>query len=278
MTSSTLADYFEDADGIKKGELRQNQFGGMIGGPVIKNKVFFFADYEGLAQNPGDGSARFVCPRLRNERAAIPTCRDLITLQTSSGTLTDALGRTMPYGTILDPATTRPITAGAAGFSVRIDCRTASGYARDPFGTCAASTVPLHSAGCGLNQLPAGRLDPECDRLLNLYPSPNKRIRSFPITRIRQNSTSISNSFDTRLDINFNDKNQLFYRFSYKDDPQFIPGHLWRHCGRRRLPARQPDRARAAKRSGLHSCVLAKPRQRRSRRLELPAHHARRHQ
>ena len=32
------------------------------------------------------------------------------------------------------------------------------------------------------------------------------------------------NSFDTRMDINFSEKNQLFYRFSYVDDPQFIPG------------------------------------------------------
>jgi hypothetical protein len=29
-------------------ELRQNQFGGSIGGPIIKNKAFFFGDYEGL--------------------------------------------------------------------------------------------------------------------------------------------------------------------------------------------------------------------------------------
>jgi hypothetical protein len=31
-----------------KPELRQNQFGGSIGGPVIKDKTFFFFDYEGL--------------------------------------------------------------------------------------------------------------------------------------------------------------------------------------------------------------------------------------
>ena len=29
-------------------ELRQNQFGGSLGGPIIKNKAFFFGDYEGL--------------------------------------------------------------------------------------------------------------------------------------------------------------------------------------------------------------------------------------
>ena len=32
------------------------------------------------------------------------------------------------------------------------------------------------------------------------------------------------NAFDTRLDLNLSEKNQLFYRFSYVDDPQFIPG------------------------------------------------------
>jgi hypothetical protein len=36
------------ADGtLLKPELRYNQFGGAIGGPIIKNKLFFFADYQG---------------------------------------------------------------------------------------------------------------------------------------------------------------------------------------------------------------------------------------
>src|ERR1700688_5319675 len=46
-------DYFEDAGRVPKGELRQNQFGGMIGGPVLTNKIFFFADYEGLRRIQG---------------------------------------------------------------------------------------------------------------------------------------------------------------------------------------------------------------------------------
>ena len=34
----------------RKPELRQNQFGGSIGGPIRKNKTFFFGDYEGFRQ------------------------------------------------------------------------------------------------------------------------------------------------------------------------------------------------------------------------------------
>jgi hypothetical protein len=40
--------YFNNATGVPKGNFSQNQFGGTIGGPVLKNKVFFFADYQGL--------------------------------------------------------------------------------------------------------------------------------------------------------------------------------------------------------------------------------------
>ena len=38
---------------MPKGELRQNQFGVSLGGPIIKNKVFIFGDYEGLRRLQG---------------------------------------------------------------------------------------------------------------------------------------------------------------------------------------------------------------------------------
>jgi hypothetical protein len=41
-------DFFFTSKQGKKPELRQNQFGGSIGGPIFHDKTFFFGDYEGL--------------------------------------------------------------------------------------------------------------------------------------------------------------------------------------------------------------------------------------
>jgi len=46
-------DYFDRVGEANKNELRQNQFGGSIGGPIRKNKTFIFGDYEGFRQISG---------------------------------------------------------------------------------------------------------------------------------------------------------------------------------------------------------------------------------
>ena len=35
----------------QKPPLRRNQYGGVLGGPIVKNKAFFFGDFEGFRQN-----------------------------------------------------------------------------------------------------------------------------------------------------------------------------------------------------------------------------------
>ena len=47
------ADFFENANGLKKAEFRRNQFGGSAGGPIKKDKIYVFGDYEGLRQSKG---------------------------------------------------------------------------------------------------------------------------------------------------------------------------------------------------------------------------------
>ncbi len=38
---------------LRKPEYRQSQYGGSVGGPILKNKTFFFSDYEGFRQVQG---------------------------------------------------------------------------------------------------------------------------------------------------------------------------------------------------------------------------------
>src|SRR5580658_3777694 len=41
-------DWFANANGLPRPELRQNDFGGVLGGPIKKDELFFFGSYEGL--------------------------------------------------------------------------------------------------------------------------------------------------------------------------------------------------------------------------------------
>ena len=109
------ADFFERKQNstgalqTSKGELRQNQYGFSIGGPVViphvldgRNKLFFFGDYEGLKRRQGvphNGSV----PTLQERNSGYTNFQELL----QGTTFTDPLGRTIPFGTIFDPATTR---------------------------------------------------------------------------------------------------------------------------------------------------------------------------
>ncbi len=217
------ADWFEANAGIKKGELRQNQFGGSIGGPIKRDKLFFFGDYEGLRRVQGTVLTGTV-PTASERNSGYSNLSDLITGQGGGNPTNDridALGRRIPFGAILDPATTRAVTSGVVDpVSGRQAAQT--GYVRDPINTnCPASSSTFDN--CTLNQIPANRLDPNAVKLLNLYPSPT----TGGFTSNFTNSPSLyehRNAFDTRIDYNINAANQIFGRYSFVDDPDYIPG------------------------------------------------------
>jgi hypothetical protein len=216
------ADFFENNNGVKKGELRMNQFGVSGGGPIIKNKLFFFGDYEGLRRVQGTSSTNTV--PTANERSSNYTNLADILSQNDGSTRTDILGRAIQKGTILDPATTRFVASGAVDpISGMTNSSGADGYVHDPFSTkCNATTKSFTLAACSdLNQLPANRIDPNAVKLLNLYPSPNSGLATYGVS---PNLFQHSNSFDTREDYNATAKDQIFARVSYVDNPQYIPG------------------------------------------------------
>jgi hypothetical protein len=84
-------DYFSEQANVPKPIFRQNQFGGVLGGPIKKNSTFFFVSYEGTRKSQGQAILSIV-----------PTAAQL------SGDMTlDALGSPAPP--IFDPATTRTV-------------------------------------------------------------------------------------------------------------------------------------------------------------------------
>lgn len=204
------ANFFENAGGIPKGEFRQNQFGGSIGGPVIiphlyhgKDRTFFFFDYEGTRIRQAVPYTSTVPTAL--ERSSGYT--NLSELLTQGGTQTDVLGRTTPLGQVFDPSTTRPVIAGQVDPVTGLTANS-TGFVREPFPG---------------NIIPANRLDPNAIALLNLFPAPNNpslfsNFTSNPVLRVN------ANQFDARGDQVIGAKDQMFVRVSYSDSPEFIPG------------------------------------------------------
>jgi hypothetical protein len=200
-------DWFLAHTGKPKPAFNRNQFGFTLGGPIWRDKTFFFVDYQGTRLSQGQAYVSTV-PTALERSSGYTNYNDLLTNQT--GTQTDSLGRVTPIGTVFDPATTRTTTKGALD-PVTNMVATANGSVRDPFPG---------------NIVPASRISPIAVKLLNLFPAPNNG-SSFVNNYISspQRIDNI-NAEDARIDHNFSAKDQMFVRASYSYEPKNTPAPL----------------------------------------------------
>jgi hypothetical protein len=193
---------------------KQNQFGFTLGGPIVKSRTFFFGDYEGLrirqatpllsliptpAMIGGDFSAQLTnVPAMAvDPNTGMPTGQIAL----------DCNGNSTFMGEIFDTRLTESVANGSANPFA----------AMNPNGMCG---FPIVNASGTLNVFPA--VDPLAARLSAFWPTPNTGIagNNF-LSDPRRRETR--NNFDVRIDHKISDKDNAFGRFSYEDQPSFIP-------------------------------------------------------
>ncbi len=188
----------------------RNQFGFTVGGPVIKNKLFLFGDYQGLRQNVPSGPAYSTVPTdaMRGTGTAAPGEADFSALL--DPTMTAGLDLSATGGVIYDPSTDGTVCTPIGQPNANCPATNPNG-AKQFMGT-----------GAQPNVIPADRLNPVALAYINAFPEPNctpaqDPNNCFPIKHnFKINRTVIENwdDFDIRGDYILDPKNALFVRFS----------------------------------------------------------------
>lgn len=181
-------DYFQARDQFtqqtgKLPPLRWNQFGGSIGGPIKKDKLFAFFDYQGTRQhNGGEISTR------------VPTAAERTGDFSDFWVITPSNPTQIP---IFDP------TTGGAG-----------GSGRTQFSDPSRATPSNPS---GLNIIPQSLIPSQVTNLLNLLPPPDLTPGDPASDNYVKSGTQIfnTNQFDIRVDHYLNDRLRYFGRYSY---------------------------------------------------------------
>ncbi|MGA2350330.1 MAG: carboxypeptidase-like regulatory domain-containing protein [Terracidiphilus sp.] len=174
----------------------QNQFGGTVGGPIWKNKAFFFFDYEGnrIIQD---------FPYI----TSMPTARMLATPGDFSELLTPANTNQSLFWQLFEPYSGGGVqTAGIGAAKMGTAC------------------------GNPNNVMCANEIDPVAKALfLAAYSKPpGQRISSVPASQVYNNwagsqgVTDTTNQFDVRVDYNQSEKDQVFGRVSWQHENKYV--------------------------------------------------------
>ena len=186
----------------------QNQFGATFGGPIIKDRTFFFVDYEGLriAQ---------ALPQL----SLVPTPAEI------GGDFSSFLTTTPAYSVDMIGNQTNQVAKDCSGHPTFMgeifNSRLAQPYSLNPSGFCGVP-IGVDGAGNPTNIFPSSLIDPLAARLSALFPAPNTSLNGSNFL-VDPRRTASRNNFDVRIDHKISDRDSLFGRFSYEHQPSFTP-------------------------------------------------------
>lgn len=178
-----------------------NQFGGSLGGPIRKDKTFFFLDYQAKTQRLGVPFTGLV-----------PT-----TAMTTPDAAGDYYFNLDPFGNL----------RGSAAFP-----NLRNPYSKVPLQCVPGSNTPEPVASNGsqtpgdvCNVIPAALVNPLGAKLITLYPTPNANNPSLGFNYVNQPVRKLNEGTgDIRVDHTFSSKDSIFARFSYDQATNFVPG------------------------------------------------------
>jgi hypothetical protein len=192
--------------GTARNPFKQNQFGGAVGFPIIKNKLFMFGDYQGTRIRTAGGAI----PNLGTGGFfTIPTPAmvhgDFSQLLGSSIGTDPATGQNILQNEIFDPRTTTCLSGCLPGTL-----------------TSAPGASPVYTrAPFPGNKIPITAMDPASVKLASLYPAPNQPVApgNYPQNDFYEVTPASwdTNQGDGRVDYHLNDKNSIFGSISWSE-------------------------------------------------------------